>query len=293
MVETKVKIKLQGHEKFPLREGWLNKGLLSVEKNPRIFSDQNGTDILGVGSNMVKSIKYWMKAFGLIEDKTGTGAVITPTGRIIKQNDVYFENIFTLWVLHSNIAKNVTEATTWYMYFNKCNIEEFTKEEITKFLSREISKYVNGAAFSENSLKSDIDILLNMYGKTSVKGMDPEEKINSPLSQLGLIRSSYDTFIKGQPDRRKISMWNVLYELTYIMQGQESVSIDDIAVGNNSISSIYQISRVLINELLDELDAKGYIHVNRTAGLDIVYKGEYFPDSSVAVLKNFYENING
>lgn len=289
MAETKVKIKLQGHEKFPLREGWLNKGLLSVEKNPRIFSDQNGTDILGVGSNMVKSIKYWMKAFGLIEDKAGTGAVITPTGRIIKQNDVYFENIFTLWVLHSNIAKNVTEATTWYMYFNKCNIEEFTKEEITKFLSREISKYVNGAAFSENSLKSDIDILLNMYGKTSVKGMDPEEKINSPLSQLGLIRSSYDTFIKGQPDRRKISMWNVLYELTYIMQGQESVSIDDIAVGNNSISSIYQISRVLINELLDELDAKGYIHVNRTAGLDIVYKGEYFPDSSVAVLKNFYK----
>lgn len=289
MAGTKIKIKLQGHEKFPLREGWLNKGLLSVEKNPRIFSEQNGADILGVGSNMVKSIKYWMRAFGLIEDKVGTGVIITPVGQIIKQYDVFFENVFTLWVLHSNIAKNITEATTWYMYFNKCNIEEFTKEEITKQIAREISKFVNGAAFSENSLKSDIDIILNMYGKSTVTVIDPEEKTISPLSQLGLIKSSYDSYIKVQPDRRKISEWNVLYELTNIMQGQDSVSIDDIAVGNNGISLIYQISRVLINELLDELDARGYIRVNRTAGLDIVYKGDNFPNRSEDVLIDYYE----
>lgn len=289
MAETKVKIRLQGHEKFPLREGWLNKGLLSVEKNPKIFSEQNGTDILGVGSNMVKSIKYWMKAFGLIEEKSGTGVFITPIGQIIKQNDVFFENIFTLWVLHSNIAKNVTDATTWYMYFNKCNVEEFTKEEITKYLSREISRYVNGATFSENSLKSDIDIILNMYGKSTITIIDPEDKIISPLAQLGLIRKSYDSYIKTQPDRRKISEWNILYELTYIMQEQDSVSIDDIAVGNNGISFIYQIPRVLINELLDGLDARGYIHVNRTAGLDIIYKGDNFPDKSENVLKEYYK----
>ena len=31
MANEKVKIRLQGHEKFVLREGWLNKGIVRIE----------------------------------------------------------------------------------------------------------------------------------------------------------------------------------------------------------------------------------------------------------------------
>ena len=34
MVTKKVKIKLQGHEKFALREGWINKALMILPENP-------------------------------------------------------------------------------------------------------------------------------------------------------------------------------------------------------------------------------------------------------------------
>ena len=40
MAKNKVKLKLQGHEKFALREGWINKGLMIIPKNPGVFLQQ-------------------------------------------------------------------------------------------------------------------------------------------------------------------------------------------------------------------------------------------------------------
>ena len=50
-------IKLKGHESFIPREGWITKGILAVEKDPFVFRKNNGTDELGVGTNMAKSIR--------------------------------------------------------------------------------------------------------------------------------------------------------------------------------------------------------------------------------------------
>ena len=55
-------IKLKGHETFAIREGWLSKGLIEVDKNEKVFSKNFGADTLGVGSNMAKAIRYWLKA---------------------------------------------------------------------------------------------------------------------------------------------------------------------------------------------------------------------------------------
>lgn len=278
MAVNKVKIRLQGHEKFLLREGWLNKGITIVGENPNIFLGKEGPDIFGVGNNMVKSIRYWLKAFSLIEETPGKGARLTSLARTIQEHDKYLEDNFTLWILHSNLVKNITEATTWYMFFNKCELEEFNKEEIYSYLYREIIRYTNGATFSEQSLKNDIDILLNMYGKE--KGfIDPEEKNVSPLAQLGLIKKGTEvvgrkgggTFIKNHPDRRLINEWVVLYELAILLKNKKDISIDDVSVGEKSVGAIYQLSRIAINEYIDKLDALGYLRVNRTAGLDIIY----------------------
>lgn len=65
MVTKKVKIKLQGHEKFALREGWINKALMILPENPDAFTRKDATDLFGIGSNMVKSLRYWMRALGL------------------------------------------------------------------------------------------------------------------------------------------------------------------------------------------------------------------------------------
>ena len=280
-----VKIKLQGHEKFALREGWLNKGLIMVAKNPAAFQGKEGPDIFGIGNNMVKSLRYWLKAFGLIEEAPGKGARLTSIGELILKNDPYFEDIFTIWLLHSYIAKNKDEATSWYMFFNNVDVEDLEKAQIENILLREIRKYAAGMAFSENSVGNDLDVLLNMYGK-SKEVSDPEDKSNSPLAQLGLIKNIGGKYSKNHPNRKDVSELIILYELAYLLAEKESIAIDDAINGINGLARIYQISTVTANEILDKLDALEYIRVNRTAGLDVIYKMKDF--STISVVEEYY-----
>lgn len=286
MADEKIKIRLQGHEKFSLREGWLNKGITRVEQNPTVFLGKEAPDAFGIGNNMVKSLRYWLKAFGLIVEKGVLGVYLSNCAEVIREYDPYFEDIFTLWVLHSNIVHNADEATAWHLFFNCCDVEDIEKEQIAQIMIRELNKYTNNQTYSEKSLRSDIDVILSMYGK--VKEMvDPEDKNISPLAQLELIKNTDNIYCKVQPDRRKISEWNVLYELARHLSEKKFISIDEISEGRGSIRAIYQISSVAINAYLDKLDAMGYIRVDRTAGLDIIYK---ITDLTLeSVMKEYYE----
>ena len=68
----------------------------------------------------------------------------------------------------------------------------------------------------------------------------------------------------------------------------ESVSINDLIEGEESISSLFQLTATHINELLDKLDSRGYIRVNRTAGLDVIYiETDMTPED---VMREYYEN---
>lgn len=96
------KITLKGNGSFYIREGWLTKGLVEIEKNPELFSKKyfEGADALGVGSVMAKSIKYWLMAAGLIVKK----AEQSPVKYDIKR-EVLFQNAASLFLKMTNILK--------------------------------------------------------------------------------------------------------------------------------------------------------------------------------------------
>lgn len=288
MSNTKIKFKLQGHEKFPLRDGWLNKGLKAVSDDELVFirKDIPAPDALGIGNNMVKSLRYWLRAYGLILDEGSSGAKLTGFGSELYKYDRYLEKNFTLWVLHSFIARNKELATSWYLFFNKCDAVDFTKEQIFQIMNRELSALAQGEKYSEKSLLTDIEVLLNMYSKTSDMD-DPEEKNISPFASLGLLKQNSGTWSKIHPNRRNISEWEILYGLAILMQGKDQIAIESAFNGDNGLTSIYQITNVLANEYLDRLDAMGYINVSRTAGLDIIYRARKFTDMSV--VHDYYE----
>lgn len=269
-------IRLKGHEKFHLREGWIAKGLYGVSANPRVFSGSDGTDQLGVGTNMVKSIKYWMLAMGLIKEGQKNGAELTDLGKMILKYDPFLEDDLSLWLLHSYIAKNNFRSTVWYLFFNKCQAEEFTKEELYTVLRKELISYAETDSFPESSLKDDIDVLLNMYSKDA-KNDDPEDKNKCPLASLKLIKKEGDVYYRQQPDMRHFRDEIILYELGNIFEEESSIGIDYVA---ELAANIYHLSRVAINTILDRLDNAGYITVNRTAGLDEIY-----PNKKISVKK--------
>lgn len=269
-------IRLKGHEKFHLREGWIAKGLYGVSANPRVFSGSDGTDQLGVGTNMVKSIKYWMLAMGLIKEGQKNGAELTDLGKMILKYDPFLEDDLSLWLLHSYISKNNFRSTVWYLFFNKCQAEEFTKEELYTVLRKELISYAETDSFPESSLKDDIDVLLNMYSKDT-KNDDPEDKNKCPLASLKLIKKEGDMYYRQQPDMRHFRDEIILYELGNIFEEESSIGIDYVA---ELAANIYHLSRVAINTILDRLDNAGYITVNRTAGLDEIY-----PNKKISVKK--------
>lgn len=55
-------MRFRAHETFFIRKGWLSKGMKYVKIKNDIFvaKDENPMDLLGIGSNMVKSLRYWL-----------------------------------------------------------------------------------------------------------------------------------------------------------------------------------------------------------------------------------------
>ncbi len=287
MAKNKVKLKLQGHEKFALREGWINKGLMIIPKNPGVFLQQDAPDVFGIGNNMVKSLRYWMRALGLTIEGGTSGVKLSPMGELVAKYDPYIENPFTLWLMHSYIAKNKGDATSWYMYFNYCDANDLEKHQIYTILLRKITQYAGEQKFSEKSLNSDIDVLLNMYSKNKIKS-DPEDKNISPFSQLALIKNTDGKYTKNHPDRRIFSEFVVLYELENMLDGREGLSIDEAVNGENGLAKIYNLTSVMANEYFDRLDAAGYIRVVRTAGLDMIYPVKM--SGALKVAEEYYKN---
>ena len=61
-------MKFKGHESFAIRRGWLYKGMKHVRERGDIFLAKDAMEELGLGSNMVKSLRYWMQATGLTKE---------------------------------------------------------------------------------------------------------------------------------------------------------------------------------------------------------------------------------
>ena len=130
-------------------------------------------------------------------------------------------------------------------------------------------------------------MLLNMYSKNKEES-DPEDKNVSPFSQLALIRNMDGRYIKNHPNKKNFSEMIVLYELVLMSKDSEGVSIEEAVHGENGLANIYNLTSVMANDYFDRLDAAGYIHVNRTAGLDMIYLVNKI--KALDVLENYYKN---
>lgn len=265
-------IKLKGHETFAIREGWLNKGMAAVENNSKVFVKSFGADALGVGSNMAKAIKYWLKAGGFIEDRGRGNVKLSRIGEIILNNDRYFEELFSYWIFHIHLVWNRENATSWYLFFNEINIDEFSKEDIYILLENELFR-LGAETVSPRSLQDDISVLINMYMREKTENYDPEEKKISPFTRMGLIKKNGKKYHRETPDYTILDKAAFLYGLKKYFDYKkcDAAGIDELVNEPLSPGKVFQLKRVGINIYLDKLEEDGYIAVNRTAGLDMVY----------------------
>lgn len=122
-------MKFRAHDTFFIRKGWISKGMKYVDKNPGVFisKTENPMDVLGIGANMVKALRYWLQAIGVTEEPSSGKRVQTFTsfGKLVFKYDQYIEELGTLYLLHYKLASNVELATSWYYFFNEFLLSDF------------------------------------------------------------------------------------------------------------------------------------------------------------------------
>ena len=286
----KIRYRLKGHESFVLREGWLTKGIKAVSENCKLYSTNSGADALGVGTNMAKSIRYWMKTAGVTSESSAKGVRLTDLGTAILNKDLYIEDIFTLWIVHANIVCNFDNATSWNIFFNRINLTTpFVRDELAELLKTLIIECTGDENPSERSIKDDCSALLSMYARGGSPEDDPEDKRPSPFEDLGLVERVGNRFVKKRPSYDNLDKLVVLYLIIDKLNLDGSMQIDHLTDADNMPGKVLNLNRIAVNEYLDQLQNAGYITVNRTAGLDIIYPAKCKDMTKTDVIDTYYQ----
>lgn len=280
------KFRLKGNASFILRDGWLTKGLMAVERNPKVFRKNGGMDVLGVGSVMAVSIRYWLRACGLTEENASEGAKLSWLGKTVLELDPYMSDYFIWWVLHYELVTNPELSTVFYLFFNRMGNYEFDRESLVKEMTELFIDYAGTDDFSVKTMADDCSVLINMYGKPRNHNDDPEDNLISPFSVLGLLESVRKKWKKKCPDYGCLPKEAVLYMMVKQFADEGSRRIEELLYGEKSVGKVCCLSRVLLNEYLDELESRGSIYINRSAGLDVVYLTEGL--NTKDIVKSYY-----
>ncbi len=295
-----MQVSFTGHETFPFRYGWLKKGVDAVQTNQAFFSSERAMVDLGVGKNMVQSIKYWCLATGLMDGTRGaarTEYAPTEIGRAVISDfgyDPFLEDPATLWLLHWQLAFNQEQSTTWFWLFNHWHTVEFTKEQILAEIIKWLEQnHVN--QISEKALRRDLDCCLRTYVHSRQKiGAAAEETFDCPLTELNLIGELEDgkTYQFRRGEQKTLPNEILLFGLTEFWRkyhsGGNSIALEKLAHTAGSPGRIFKLDQESLVQRLDQLAqiSDGAFSYQESAGIKQVFRHKEY--DSLHWLKNYY-----
>lgn len=293
-------MKFRAHDTFFIRKGWLSKGMKCVRAKNDVFvsKEENPMDVLGLGSNMVKALRYWLQVVGLTsEPKSGKRVQsFTELGEYIFDNDRYIEELGTLYLLQYRMASNREDATAWYFFFNEFTVSEFSREDFVEALQKYIRMTDEASGeVAIRSLNDDFACIINTYlprSKSNLGKATPENNIDSPFGELGLIdavNKTKKTYRKAIPSADSINPWVALAVIVDQANGKSEISLNELLSAPCNIGKIFNLDSVTMLSVLYEIEKVGAIKINRTAGLDVINILEEYTFNSC--IEKYYARI--
>lgn len=295
--ETSQVVAFARHETFHPRFGWLKKGFNSAAKNPKIFLDDNAPVQLGVGKNMVRSIRYWCNAFNLLEEDVPTNfgeALLSDSGW-----DTYLEDPASLWLLHWQLLQQPCYATAWQFTFNYFRKIEFTYED----LYYELCEYRDRAAtrIADSSIKKDVSCILRMYAGQNAKASLSEDALDCPFTDLRLIQTAGDrhhyTFRIGPKQNlpAEIIVYAALIFAEEAYKTARTIPIANLLYDVGSPGLIFKLNQSTICDAIEQVKYPfKELSVDDAAGkLQFTFQTEHPSDLAKQVLANYYDNQRG
>jgi hypothetical protein len=273
-----MKLQFSGHESFICKHFWLKKGYDYIVKN-NDFNSESAVIGLGVGKNMVTSINYWLKSFGILDSNNSRTELANNIFDEKNGYDPYIESLATVWLLHYSLIKT-NKASVYSLFFNdfRKGRTDFTKEQFLSYIRRilegEGQKNINA-----NTINNDISVFIRNYLKPSYKEtkIDIEEDFSSLMIDLDLMKS-----YKAENAEGKIVEWYkvenslqvdlppeiVLFSILDNEAYGKSISFKELLVGPNSPGNIFALNEEGLYQKLDTIvkKTKGLTY-SETAGI--------------------------
>lgn len=273
------------HQTFHIREGWLFKGMRAIriaeEKGelPTIFLDTDAPERLGIGRNMVRSLRFWMQATGLATEHFEGRTVqrLTPFGQMVWNYDSYLESDTTLWLLHYNLACSQDRATSWFWFFNHFAPRTFTSKEVVDSLQQWVTAVETKRSVALSSLKKDVSCLLRTY-MPDKRPKSPENLSECPLARLYIlsgVSESEKRYLRMRPKMLSLEPLIVLY-VTLCRQAESladthQVRFTQVLQEPMNAGRVFNLTLAELVDLLERLNRQHpdlHVQIVRTAGLD-------------------------
>lgn len=270
-----------GHESFVCRYPWLPKAYAHLREDPRFFSDETQAMVkLGLGKNMVRSLRFWVQAFGLAASTDRSGRELNPTplaDQLLNRAigwDPYLEDTQTLWLLHWNLATQENPLLAWEELLFRWSGQEIVRSSaITQFEARAAEHNMRA---TKRTLGQHFDIFVTTYFSTAVEDSSTilEDSLDCPLVELGLlVPAGKKTRARGGPEqiyrfrhepKPEISAGLFLHCVTDFWQSkhceEQTLSLQQISSGRHSPGTVFRLPELHIRERLESIESDSLGH---------------------------------
>lgn len=310
---NKVKPVLGGHETFAFRNGWLKKGVDAAAKNGMIFTEENALVTLGVGKNMVRSIRHWCLTAGLLEEsgEARYSRPLQPTWLADKLFmdggwDPFLERFGSLWLIHWQIATNRIRGLVWAILFSEYLETEFTKQSIINYITKQLEH--NSVKTTRDMIARELDCCLHTYITTRASNKQKgkverisEDNLDCPLAELDLIRfmpeyGLYHFNVGPKPSLPvEVFGYCLLMYFSSVAKKRSTIVLDDCIYQPDSPGQIFKLDDNSFVEYFDELELKysSGLRLIETAGLSQIYLTDSITSdlqmSARRLLQSYYE----
>lgn len=304
MIIKKKKFKFSGHQTFVFRYGWLEKGVRGLIEERDLFYRDDALVLLGVGKNMVESIRHWCVVTQLIEEISETKKsssikleVSTIGQKLLAQSgwDPFLEDDASLWLIHWLLVSNPSVVTTWQIAFSTFQKPNFTKYELIDYIAAFAEK--NTISIHDSSLSRDIDCFIRTYTSTRMTSKQNvmEESLNCPLQELNLLHASPDgelyTFSVGAKPTLPSAVFGyaLIQYFETLRARRNTMSVQECLYGQGSPGQAFKLDENTLILHIEELDkiTRGKIMLDETAGLKQIYRRDEM--DAIQLLENYYK----
>ncbi|UII20847.1 DUF4007 family protein [Fulvivirga ligni] len=272
-----------GHDTFHCRHFWLKKGYdLTAQNKP--FNDDAVLN-LGVGRNMVTAIRYWLRAFDILNESDELNDLAK---KIFDDKgwDPFLEDEGTLWLLHYQLAKK-QHASIYNIIFSELRKfrPEFTLKHFLDFIDREKGE------FNQNTLKKDFQVFQRTYLATKDE-KDLEESLSGLLTELGLVREikrEKKSYLNIENKKRpELPYQIVLFAILDNEDYGNSISFRSFYNEKNGIGNIFALSEDGLFEKISQIteNYKDITFVNEAGVRELQFKSN--KPAAIKILEDYY-----